>query len=251
MKILAIDSSANVASAAIMTEGVLVAEYTVNHKKTHSQTLLPMIDEIVKMSETELSEIDAIAIAAGPGSFTGLRIGAATVKGLALALNKPVIGVPTVDALAYGVISRDAVIVPLMDARRAEVYTGIYENKGNFAAPAGDEAAMASSMTESGFHVLRQQCAVPLEDIIREVNTLGRPVIYLGDGVDAYTDRICELTKVPYMFAPAHSSKQRASVVGALAFVYYKNGKYTNADDFSPIYLRLSQAERELLENRK
>lgn len=234
MKLLAVDSSANVASAAILTEEMLISEYTVNHKKTHSQTLLPMIDEIVKMSETDLSEIDAIAISAGPGSFTGLRIGAATVKGLGLALGKPIIGVPTVDALAYGVVGSDALVVPLMDARRSEVYTGIYENYG-----------------PERFEVLVEQCAVPLSEIIEKVNEIGRPVIFLGDGVPAYRPQIEELTKVPYSFAPLFSAMQRASAVGALAVSYYKKGNFTSADAFSPIYLRLSQAERELLEKKK
>ena len=101
MKIIGIDSSGMVASVALVADGVLIAEYTMNHKKTHSQTLLPMLDQIVRDAEIELAEIDAIAVAAGPGSFTGLRIGAATVKGLALALEKPVIPVPTCEGLAY------------------------------------------------------------------------------------------------------------------------------------------------------
>ena len=100
MKILAIDSSSLTASVAIVEDDITIAEYTVNYKKTHSQTLLPMLDEIVKMTEQDLQTVDAIAVAAGPGSFTGLRIGSATVKGLAQALNKPVISVPTVDGLA-------------------------------------------------------------------------------------------------------------------------------------------------------
>ena len=100
MKILAIDSSGLVASAALLADGILVAEYTVDYKKTHSQTLLPMVDEILRMTEQELMEIDAIAVSEGPGSFTGLRIGAATAKGLGLVIEKPIIGVPTVDALA-------------------------------------------------------------------------------------------------------------------------------------------------------
>ena len=100
MKILAIESSGLVASAAIVTEDTLLAEYTVNFKKTHSQTLLPMVDEIVRMVGLDLKEIDAIAVSAGPGSFTGLRIGSATAKGLGLALNKPVIPVPTTQGIA-------------------------------------------------------------------------------------------------------------------------------------------------------
>ena len=101
MKILALDSSGIVASVAIVSDDDLIGEYTVNYKKTHSQTLLPMLDEVAKMVELDLSTIDVIAVSAGPGSFTGLRIGSATAKGLALALNKEIVSVPTVDALAY------------------------------------------------------------------------------------------------------------------------------------------------------
>ena len=126
MKILAIDSSGLVASVAVVTEDNLMAEYTINYKKTHSQTLLPMLDEIVKMIDLDLQDIDAIAVASGPGSFTGLRIGSATAKGLGLALDKPIIGIPTVDGLAYNIYGTNKLICPLMDARRNQVYTGIY-----------------------------------------------------------------------------------------------------------------------------
>ena len=123
MKLLALDSSGLVASVAILDGETLVAEYTLNYKKTHSQTLLPMLDEIVKMTQTELSEMDAIAVAAGPGSFTGLRIGSATAKGLGLALNKPIISVPTLEGIACNFYGTDAIICPMMDARRQQVYT--------------------------------------------------------------------------------------------------------------------------------
>ena len=126
MKVLAIDSSGLTATVAIVDEMQTIAEYTVNYKKTHSQTLLPMISEIVKMVELNLKEIDAVAVAGGPGSFTGLRIGSATAKGLGLALEKPVISVPTVDALAYNVYGYSDIICPIMDARRNQVYTGMY-----------------------------------------------------------------------------------------------------------------------------
>ena len=126
MKILALDSSGIVASVAVIEDDILLAEYTVNYKKTHSQTLLPMLDEVVKMTELDLQTIDAIAVAAGPGSFTGLRIGSATAKGLGLALKKPLIAVPTVDALAYNLYDVSGLICPIMDARRSQVYTGIY-----------------------------------------------------------------------------------------------------------------------------
>ena len=118
MKILAIDSSGLVATVAVLEDDELIAEYTVNYKKTHSETLLPMLDEIKSMINLDLSEIDAIAVTKGPGSFTGLRIGSATVKGLAYALNVPIISVPTVDALSMNLWGSDKLIVPVMDARR-------------------------------------------------------------------------------------------------------------------------------------
>ena len=128
MKILALDSSGLVASVAVVEDDILVAEYTMNYKKTHSQTLLPMMKEKKKAISLDLNSIDAIAVAAGPGSFTGLRIGSATAKGLGLALDKPLIGIPTVDALAYNLYDTapDTLICPIMDARRKQVYTGIY-----------------------------------------------------------------------------------------------------------------------------
>ena len=125
MKILAIDSSSLVATVAVMQDDIMVAEYTINHKKTHSQTLLPMIDEIVRMAEICLDDIDAIAVSAGPGSFTGLRIGSATAKGLGLVWKKPLIHIPTVDAMAYNLYGTDKIICPIMDAnihRSLEIY---------------------------------------------------------------------------------------------------------------------------------
>mgnify|MGYP000924406148 CR=1 FL=1 len=230
MTILAIDSSGLVASVAIMTEEAMLAEYTVNYKKTHSQTLLPMIDEIVTMLEIDMNMIDAIAIAKGPGSFTGLRIGSATAKGLGLALDKPIIEIPTLDALAYNVFSQDCIICPLMDARRNQVYTGLYTFK------------------ENEFTILEEQCAVELPE---KVNKLEQRVVFLGDGVDAYKKQIEELVKVPYMFAPSHIAKQRAGAVGALAFMHYKDDAMKTAMEHVPTYLRLSQAERELAEKQK
>ena len=126
MNILGIESSSLVASVAVATEDVVIGEYTVNLKKTHSQTLLPMIDAMMTLLEMDIKEIDAIAVSGGPGSFTGLRIGSATAKGLGLALKKPLIHVPTVDAMAYGLYRAKALICPLMDARRNQVYTGLY-----------------------------------------------------------------------------------------------------------------------------
>ncbi|HKL79416.1 MAG TPA: tRNA (adenosine(37)-N6)-threonylcarbamoyltransferase complex dimerization subunit type 1 TsaB [Mobilitalea sp.] len=227
MKLLALDSSGLVASVAIITEDTLLAEYTVNYKKTHSQTLLPMLDQIVKMVELDLSEVDGIVVSTGPGSFTGLRIGSATAKGLGLALDKPVIAVPTVDSLAYNLYGTDKLICPIMDARRSQVYTGLYEFAG------------------SDFIILSEQKVVSVDEIIEEINKLGREVIYLGDAVPIYKEILLEKTKVDYSFAPPHLSRQRAGAVGALGIQYYKQNKLGSAAEHQPVYLRLSQAERE------
>ena len=130
MKVLAVDSSGLVASVAVVQDDELLAEYTLNYKKTHSQTLLPMLEELKKMIDLDLNSIDVIAVAAGPGSFTGLRIGSATVKGLGLALNKPIAQVPTLEGLAYNMCGTDHLVCPLMDARREQVYTGVYRFVG-------------------------------------------------------------------------------------------------------------------------
>ncbi len=228
MKVLAFDSSGLVASVAIVNDKDLVAEYTVNYKKTHSQTLLPMLDEISKMLNLDLKEVDAIAVAEGPGSFTGLRIGSATVKGLGMVLDIPIIPVPTVDGLAYNLYKTKGVICPLMDARRNQVYTGIYK------------------WDQDEFVVLSEQKAVGIEEIAKEINQINEEVIFLGDGVSVFEGQLKEMIKVPYTFAPPHVSKQRAGAIGALGLEMYKKGTVIDSDDFSPTYLRKSQAEREL-----
>lgn len=230
MKILGLDSSGLVASVAVVEDDNMLAEYTVNYKKTHSQTLLPMLDEIASMIELDLKTIDAIAIAGGPGSFTGLRIGSATAKGLGLALDKPLIHVPTVDGMAYNLCGTEALVCPLMDARRNQTYTGLYE------------------FTGEEMEILVEQCAVGIDEIINIVNTFEREVVFLGDGVPVFKEYIKEHCQVPYRFAPAHMNKQRASALAVLAQKYYDQGKVQTAAEHAPDYLRLSQAERERME---
>ncbi len=234
MKILGLDSSGLVASAAIVENDILLAEYTTNYKKTHSQTLLPMLDEIRGMIDLDLESIDAIAIAAGPGSFTGLRIGAATAKGLGLALEKPLVEVPTLEGLAYNLCGTTQLVCPLMDARRNQVYTGIYEF-------VKEEAGYA-------FNIVQEQCAVDITEIIGKLNEWGREVVFLGDGVPVYQNTIVEQLHVPYSIAPANNNRQRAASVAALGAVYFAQGKTVSAAEHQPEYLRKSQAERERCE---
>lgn len=230
MKILALDSSGLVASVAVTEDDNLLAEYTVNYKKTHSQTLLPMLDEISRMIELDLESIDAIAVAAGPGSFTGLRIGSATAKGLGLALSKPLIGVPAVEALAYNLYDVPGLICPIMDARRRQVYTGLY------------------SFEQHQMKTVKEQTAMGIEELTEELNQKNQPVIFLGDGVAVYRDTIKEKLTVPFDFAPVHLNKQRAGAVAALGARYYAEGKTETAREHQPEYLRVSQAERERAE---
>lgn len=239
MKILALDSSGLVASAAVVQDGVLTAEYTVNYKITHSQTLLPMLQEMKERIELDLDTIDAIALAAGPGSFTGLRIGSATAKGLGLALNKPLIEVPTLAGLAYHFWGSEKLICPLMDARRNQVYTGIY--------------TFEKETGKSGYRMctVKEQSAVSIQEILNELDNMGREVVFLGDGVPVFQSVIEEKLKVPFAFAPAHLNRQRAAAVAALAEIYYSEGKTVSAGEHRPEYLRLSQAERERLSQEK
>lgn len=225
MKILGIESSSLVASAALLTDQIITAEYTINHKKTHSQTLLPMIDEIEKRLEIPLSSVDAIAVSAGPGSFTGLRIGSATAKGLGLAWDKPLISVPTLEAMAYNFYGTDKLVCPIMDARRGQVYTGLYDFSPEL-------------------NIVKPILAIDLKELLAELNTMNRPVIFAGDGIETGQAEIEAILKIPYMLAPPHLNRQRAASVAALGAQLYKNGIYQKASEQVPEYLRQSQAER-------
>lgn len=234
MKIIALDSSGLVASVAVIEDETLIGEYNIQYKKTHSQTLLPMLDELSKMIELDLDTVDAIALAAGPGSFTGLRIGSATAKGLGFAMGKPIIEIPTLAGLACNLYGTDKLICPLMDARRNQVYTGIYE----FTKKEGEPVSYQ-------LETLLSQCAVSIEEMAQACCRFSREVIFLGDGAPVYEAKLQELMTVPYGFAPAHMNRQRAAAFGILAADYLKEGRLVSAADHRPEYLRLSQAERE------
>lgn len=230
MKILGIDSSGLVASVAIIEDNQLLAEYTINHKKTHSQTLLPMLDEIVRMIELDLNTIDVIAVAAGPGSFTGLRIGSSTAKGLGQALDKPLVHVGTVDAMAYNLAGHQGLVCPIMDARRNQTYTGVYRFVG------------------FDCETVLEQCALGIEELIEFLNTQQESVTFLGDGVEVFREILEEkLLQLP-RFAPAHLNKQHAGAVAYLGHLRYLAGEFETASEHRPDYLRLSQAERERLD---
>lgn len=237
MKILAIDSSGLVATVAIVEDQNLIAEYTIHHKKTHSQTLMPMLEEVKNMVELDLKSIDAIAVASGPGSFTGLRIGAATAKGLAMGLGKPIVEVPTLEGMAYQMYGSQALVCPIMDARRNQVYTGLYQ----------------FVQDENGYRMetVKEGCACDIMECIQVANSFEQPVMFLGDGVPVFEALIREQATVPVFFAPAHRRLQSAAAVGALAIEYAKAGRFTEAKEHAPEYFRMSQAERERMEQVK
>lgn len=228
MKILAVEASGPAASVALTENNVLRAEFTLNYKMTHSQTLMPLIEHIKRYLDLDLNTVDFVACSAGPGSFTGLRIGAATAKGIAMAMNKPIVPVSTLAAMAYNIYMTDALICPIMDARRRQVYTGFYE-------------------WENGRLInLREDSIQIIDDVVKEAASLNRKVVFAGDGLLLYNDLLKNNRQ--FIVAPASCNMQRAGSVASLAEELVSEGKYIEGSKFVPVYLRKSQAERELEE---
>jgi len=220
MNILAIDTSALTATVAVLSGDTLLGEISSTTALTHSQTVMPMIDELLKKISLDISDIDLFACSEGPGSFTGLRIGIGTVKGLAYGLNKPVIGVSTLEALAHNIAFTDCVISPIMDARRGQVYNALYRWDGT----------VLKCITEPR--------ALSVEELCEE---LCEKTVFVGDGVRVHKEKISELLKEKALFAPPQHLLQRAGSVA-----YAASGKEgTDAAALTAVYLRKPQAERE------
>lgn len=232
MKILAMDTSSDVASVAVTEDNRLLGEYTMNNKKkTHSQKLMVMIDVLLKDIEVDISEIDLFAVSHGPGSFTGLRIGVATAKALAHACQKPIIGISTLEALAYNLPFCEHIIVPVMDAGKNRVYA-------------------ASYIWDEGFRTLGEPEAMTIEECVESCGEL-LETVFVGDGAAVHMEYIKEQLGEQAFFAPANSLEQRASSVACAAYEKYKNGEASSYTEVNPVYLKKSQAERELEERNK
>lgn len=229
MNILAIDTSGIVASVAIANNDKILGEISLNYKQNHSVTIMPIIDNLLKMLELDIKDIDYFALSNGPGSFTGLRIGVATIKAMAHALNKKIIPISTLEAMAYNIIDSNRYIVPIIDAKAERIFTAIYENKGGIPTPILEQQAM--TITE-------------LLDFIKSNNI--EPV-FLGDGSISYR-HIIEKDFKEQNFAPMSLNMQRASSLASLAFLYEKYGKYVEYNNLGIQYLRKPQAQRELEE---
>ena len=222
MLILAFESSAKPASAALVKDGQLLSQYMQCSALTHSRTLLPMAEDMLKNAELRLSDVDLIAVAHGPGSFTGIRIGVATVKGLAWAAEKPCVGVSTLEAMAWHGLAVGGYICPVMDARRSQIYNALFKI----------ENGRPVRMTEDR--------PIALDELSKEVTALNAPVFLVGDGA-ALCFEYFTAHGVPCVMAPDNLRWQDAWGV-AMAAADKTPG---NADELLPVYLRLSQAERE------
>lgn len=226
MLVLSVDSSYSTATCALIKDDKILAEINLNDKKQHSVILMRLIDSILKEYEIDINDIDAFIISRGPGSFTGLRIGMATLKGLAFASKKPLISVSTLDALAYNSVSFQGIICPIMDALRDNIYTCLYKNENNNLTP-----------------LIKEQC-LNINELITILKQQTLPIIFVGDGVAKHKEFLQE--NIPNsFFAPNHSNFPKASSVGELGIKKINDGVIENIDSINPIYLRKSQAERE------
>ncbi len=222
MKILSVDTSAVCASVAITEGEKIISLCSTNAGLTHSRTLLPMIDSVLKNSETELSDIDTFACSVGPGSFTGIRIGIASVKGLADGCGKKCLSVSTLEALAYNLLGRDVIACSVMDARCSQVYCALFD-------VCSDEIKR-----------LTADEAIKIEDLSKKLGSFDKKVVFVGDGAE-----ICH-SALGYDIAPTLTRFQNAASVGICAYRHFESKKLLTAAELMPVYLRLPQAEREL-----
>ncbi len=228
MLILALDSTALAASVALDLDGHLLAEFTINTGHTHSETLLPMVESVLSITGKTVDDIDLFACTAGPGSFTGVRIGAATVKGLAFGKGKPCIGVSTLEVLAHNALPTNGILCPAMNARRQQIYNALFETSGNALTRLCDDRALA--ITELG----------------DELNTQypDRPVYLMGDGAILVYDALVDTLGDRLHVLPERLLHQSGFYTAEVARRLLASGVCTTDAELSPVYLRPSQAER-------
>lgn len=232
MKILAVDTSAKVTSVAIVDENGILSEFNSHTNLTHSQALMPMINSALSCSKISLNDIDCFACAVGPGSFTGLRIGIAAIKGLAYGQNKPCVGISTLDGLSYNLKGFDGIICAVMDARCKQVYTSIHEFCGE-------------EMT-----VLHEDNAIKIDELEKILENYKKNIFLVGDGADLCYNILGQ--KLDNVFLSSNLLKfQKASSIGFLALAKLESGQSSQPSDLMPVYLRLPQAQRELIKKQE
>lgn len=227
MKILAVDTSATAASVAIAEGNKLIGEFSIDTALTHSRTLMPMLEQLLKNTGSTIDDIEALAVNAGPGSFTGVRIGVAAVKGLAFSKNLPCVSVSTLHSMAYNMLGCDCIVCAVMDARCSQVYNALFKVEGE-------------RVTR-----LIEDRALSLSDLKQELKSIKEKIILVGDGAVLCSNYLGkELDNV--VLAPFNKRVQTASSVAYAAFEKLKQGEKLTAQQLMPVYLRLPQAQREL-----
>ncbi len=226
MKILALDTSGQNCSVAIIDEEKVICDFNLSIGTTHSETLLPMIDEVCKSSKIDLQAIDVLACSIGPGSFTGLRIGIATIKGFALAQNKKVIGVSTLEALAHNIANFDGIICSVLDAKNNNVYAGIFKYEN-------DKLVLQDDyITED------------LDTLINILQSKKQKIMFVGDGATSFKENFKNAFDGNAFFAPLHLNNQLSSSVAKAALERALEDDFDEVDTLNPMYLKKSQAER-------
>lgn len=225
MKVLAIDTSTMVSSVAVIEDNILMGEISLKQEMTHSENLVPMVAEVLKNIQIDISEIDLYAVAVGPGSFTGLRIGLATIKGFAHLFDKPVIGVSTLEGLAYNLMG-NGIIVPMLDARRERVYAGVYSGIGELEEIHREEIYNIDELI----------------DILSEYDD----IVFTGNGTLIYEEKLKEELGDRVRMAPIHLRGCRAGTIGELGMKKFNLGESDDYFNLAPEYLRETQAQREL-----
>lgn len=232
MLILALDSTAQVGSVALCEDEKLIAEYTINTGHTHSETLLPMVESVLKIAGYTVDDVDLFVCTAGPGSFTGVRIGAATVKGIAFGKNQPCIGVSTLEALALNGVVLNGILCPSMNARRQQVYNALFASDGTSLTRLCEDRALA--ITELG-----EELATKYPD---------RPVYLMGDGAKLVYDALSESLGERLVMLPERLIHQSGYNTAMAGLRLYRDGVRTTDFELAPVYLRPSQAERMRME---
>ncbi len=228
MKVLAVEASSVIAGAALMDGERLVYEAYSHHQKNHSQSLMSLVESALIAGDTRIEEIDLFAVTNGPGSFTGLRIGTATIKGLAMAYDKPVAAIPTLDLLAFNLPFCTDLICPILDARREQVYTTLFHWDGETLIRMNDYQA------------------IQVSDLISRLKSYARPIHFVGDGISSYQQILMEGLGEYALFAPPHLRYQRASTTAYMGRQYFDMGLCIRYKELEPFYLRQSQAEQQL-----
>ena len=231
MKILALDTSSQAASCALLEDERPIGSFYIDAKLTHSQTILPMVENVLSACQQKLSDVDLFVVSNGPGSFTGLRIGTAAVKGMAHALNKPCIGLSTLEGLAYNMIGHSGIVCAVMDARCNQVYTALFDLDDNM-------------------RRITEDMAIPLTELQEILKNQEKNVVLVGDGAVLCYNSIMGQSEYNVALAPAHQRLQNAYSVG-LAALHHHLQEAAPARELQPSYLRLPQAQRELLKKQE